>query len=110
MNCRWRDMPNSTDARGWRRVECVRCGRRLNPTPHHHDKIFANCKSLPLKWEWGHWLTLWLGVFGVSKAGVNWLRYRLGLVKPCGCGERAAKLNTIGERFAAMFTSSRPPR
>jgi hypothetical protein len=105
MNCLWKDVPNSTDARGWRRVQCQRpgCERILNPTPHAHSQIKAKCKGLPFQWEWGYWLAIWLGVFGVSKRNVGWLAYRIGLANGCGCAKREAALNTIGERFASLF-------
>lgn len=102
MNCIWEDVPDSTDSRGWRAVVCKRCRRALKPTPHPHAKIHAACKALPFAWELGHWLTLWLGVFGISKAGVDWLARRLRL-GDCGCAKREAALNTIGERFAALW-------
>ena len=96
MNCIWQDIPDSADERGWRRVVCVRCHRALVPTPHPHERIHAACKALPFAHEWGHWLTILLGVFGISKAGVEWLRHRLGLLGGCGCDKRAEKLNSWG--------------
>lgn len=99
MNCTWRDIPDSTDARGWRRVECIRCGLQLHPTPHEHGKIYAECLAWPRWHELGHWTALWLEVFGLSKKRWAWL---VG-AKGCGCGQREAALNHAGSRLAAWF-------
>ena len=102
------------DSRGWRPVKCKRCQRQYGLTPHPPERFNARCRVLPFFWEFGHWLTLLLGIFGISKSGVNWIRYRLGLKKPCGCDKREAALNTIGERFRSLVrlavSRARSPR
>ena len=62
MKCTWRDIPDSTNERGWRKVECVRCGLELNHTHHGHDKIRAYCKANPFIWEIGYWFAIVLGI------------------------------------------------
>ena len=57
---------------------------------------------MPLWHEWGHWLTLVLGVFGISQRGVDMLRAAIGL-PPCKCSERADAINAIGERLATFW-------
>jgi hypothetical protein len=102
MNCLWKDVDGSADARGWRRVQCTRTGcRRLlkGLTPHPHDRIDAKCKGLPFSWEWGHWFTIWLGMWGFSERGLDWWMSRLSIKAKCGCSRRRQALNTIGSRF-----------
>jgi len=66
-------------------------------------------------WEIGHWITLWLEVFGLNKRRWNLIRWKLGFTKPCGCDKREADwntagqklrdgLNTIGERIRGLLT------
>lgn len=103
MRCRFEEIGDVPDARGARRVRCVRCGFTLKPTASPVGNCKAPCRALPLWWEWGYWLTLWLGVFGISKAGLNWLRWRMGLLTVCSCDKREAALNTIGERISSLI-------
>jgi hypothetical protein len=105
MNCLWEDIPDSTDASGRRRVQCKRpgCRRKLNPTAAPQGRIFANCKALPLAWELGYWLTLFLGVWGISKRGVSMLKARLGL-KPCKCDKREQATNGLGHWLYSLFS------
>jgi hypothetical protein len=84
--------------RGWKAAQCRRC-KRTYFSPHTPDRVHANCKGVPLAWEWGHWLTVWLGLFGITERGLNWWLHRLNIKRGCGCSKRAAKLNTLGSRF-----------
>jgi hypothetical protein len=47
MNCDWQDIPDSTDAKGRRKVKCVRCGRVAGPTSDPPERIVARCKATP---------------------------------------------------------------
>jgi hypothetical protein len=98
MNCLWEDVPNTTDERGRRRVQCKRCRRKLNPTAAPHVRIFANCKALPYLWEFGHWLSIHLGAWGITERGAHLVARLIGL-SGCGCKKRRAALNTLGSRF-----------
>lgn len=93
-----------------KRLTCVRCGRVLNPK---HDwqpeRAIAPCKSWPFWHEFGHWLSFALTVAGVSPSGWNWLRYRLGLIKPCNCEARKEWMNTLGGRLVTWLESKGPP-
>jgi hypothetical protein len=84
------------DERGRRAYQCSREGCKLKtaPTPYGPDRIFATCKVK----GWGDRLAFWLAVFGITKKRVEWVTR-----KPCGCEERAAKLNTLGESLTARL-------
>jgi hypothetical protein len=101
MNCLWEDVPDSMDSRGWRRVRCTRlgCKQLMGLTPHSHDRIEHQCKGIPFAWEWGHWLTISLGMWGISERGLEWWMSKLGIKAKCGCSQRRQALNTLGSRF-----------
>jgi hypothetical protein len=101
MRCLWEDVPDSQDHRGWRRVRCTRTGCRqlMGLTPHPHDRIDYPCRGLPLPWELGHWLTIFLGMWGISERGMEWWMSKFGIKAKCGCSRRRQALNTIGSRF-----------
>lgn len=89
-------------------VACDRCGFSMR-TPHEPERCHRNCSALfPRPWEFGHWLSLWLEVFGVSKRRWYLLRLKMGLAKPCGCAKREQQLNTFGERLSAIFPGGSP--
>jgi hypothetical protein len=93
---------SETDANGWHTYRCNRVGCPSAPkTPHSLDRIVNNtvCRGLPHWHELGGWLALFIGIFGITQRNYNWLRYKLGFVKPCGCQQREAALNTLGSRF-----------
>lgn len=96
MNCDWRnfDEPNTN---GWRRVICVRCTLRLNPTPHSFDNIINECQAWPRWWEWGSWLALIIATL--------WLDHVARVVAPISthddgscdsCAGREVTINDIG--------------
>lgn len=103
MNCVWRDIPDSRDNRGWRRVECVRCGRKLNHTPHIHTDIHASCPAFPWWHEAGFWIELLLKALGITKDRYNWLRRRVGIKKPCGCPQNQEAMNKSGHKLALFL-------
>lgn len=37
-----------------------------------------------------------MAVVGVNEHRWNWLRFKMGFTKPCGCGARSQKLNESG--------------
>ena len=100
MNCNWTNA-SKADERGWRNMQCVRCGKVSAPTPH--VSIVRECPASPHWHELGEWIELSLAAAGLSQRRYNWLRRKLGLVKPCGCGERKEALNTWGERLARLI-------
>lgn len=100
MNCDWEEVPNETDARGWRKVRCTRCQTILKGyTPHPFSKIYRDCLAWPRGRELGYWAALLLAVVGMRKERWRWLRWRLGMKEPCGCEAREKWLNTLGGRI-----------
>ncbi len=63
----------------------------------------GECSAPPFPHELGHWLALLLEVVFIRKRDYLWLKAKLGFAPKCGCNEREAKLNTIGERIRDWF-------
>jgi hypothetical protein len=103
MNCLWQDIPDTTDERGWRRVQCLRCGLKLHPTPHEHGKIRSECRGTPFWYEFGYWTELVLAVIYLDKRRWLWLKGQLRLEPKCGCQQRQAALNTWGEKLRVIL-------
>ena len=103
MKCVWKAIEGTADSHGWRVLQCERCGKKTGLTPHKPERIVSpGCRAIPLWHEWGHWLAIFLELFGLSKARWAWLNFRLGLtaVPTCNCEAREAWLNTLGGRLS----------
>lgn len=83
----------------------MHCGFISKPTPHPHDRIFAECNRWPKCHELGHWLALILEAFFLTKR--SWLRLKMlcGFKPVCGCQKREESLNTLGKRLAALVAA-----
>jgi hypothetical protein len=101
MNCLWEHLDDPSGLRTYR------CGRPTCPLHKKRIRIPASsirlephrCTGIPLQHEWGNWLSIWLGLFGITDAGVAWWLARLRIPFRCGCKKRATALNTLGSRF-----------
>ena len=71
-------------------------------TPSKPESIDVRCKAVPLWYEWGSWLSLWLGAFGIGKREADWILWRLRINRGCGCRKREAVLNKAGGWFASL--------
>ena len=108
MNCLWQEVDCEMAAPdGWRCVICLRCGRKLKPTPHDNARIVAECRAFPFWWELGHWAAIFLAAAGLTKGRWNWLRWKLGLTTPCGCEQKQEAMNTWGAKLAAWLAKRR---
>lgn len=108
MKCDWEEHSAEGSPRpGWRKVRCVRCGVIAGWTPHALNRIHGTCYGWPRWHEWGSIVEFSLAVVGITKEGWTWLRYRLGLTKPCGCEKRATWLDSVGGWIAGK--SKEPP-
>lgn len=83
---------------------CARCDRNLK-THRPPERAHAPCKAWPRWHELGHWTAFALAVAGISPSGVAWLKWKLGLQKPCGCEARKVWMNTIGGRLVTWLES-----
>lgn len=111
MKCVWTDVPGTTDARGWRKVKCERCGfTSPNTTPHEHKLIDRECDEPGL----GDWVSHVIALCtGLDKKRVTRLLRRLGLLKPdqsCACPARQTWLNSVGWWISSWFRSLFGPR
>lgn len=89
MRCKWKDI-TEPDAKGFRRVQCVRpaCGIKSAPTNQPHERIHCTCKV----WGWGDYLAAGLQLIGITSQEISWL-----IGRDCGCARRQEALNTWGE-------------
>jgi len=95
MRCTFKPI-TEPDEQGKRRYQCSRQGCKLKtaPTIYGPENIHATCRVHGL----GDYVTYYLALIGLTKQRVQWLTG-----KPCGCSERAEKLNTWGERLRAWW-------
>lgn len=58
-------------------------------------------------WEWGTWVSLLLGSFGITKERVGWLKNKLGLQEPLDCCPACEKyqawLNSYGGKVVMAW-------
>lgn len=90
MMCRFETIERGEN---WQVVRCPRCGTTTGRIPDSGQRIIGNCRP-----GLGDLVSFWLSVFGITKQRIEWITR-----KPCGCEERSAKLNTLGERLAAWW-------
>ena len=103
MNCNFRDAGEPV-CKGRKKFACTRCPRVLK-VPFGNRIAPVTCRAwFPLWHEFGQWASLLLFVAtGINRRRWSWVKARLGL-KPCKCGERAAKLDSLGQRLAQWLT------
>jgi hypothetical protein len=85
---------------------CERCGREVK-SAYPAGRVHAPCRSWPRGWEIGEWVAIFLAAAGITEGRWNWLRGRLGYVKPCKCGERKDALDLWGAKLAAWIVKRR---
>lgn len=94
--CRFTETDHPPLANGKRIVRCSRCGFTTKPTGSKLANVRNECSAWPDADEWGYWLALVIASLGMHQERWNWIRRKLGFVKPCKCGERIAELNESG--------------
>jgi hypothetical protein len=58
VDCLWKEI-SERDARGFRRLRCIRPGCTLEAvSPHPYERINSYCEGWPLWWEVDYWLHL----------------------------------------------------
>ena len=77
MNCEWQDIPDTTDARGWRKTVCKRCGHQSAPWPKEHT-FNRDCPGTPRAYELNQWVALFTEALRSTRAGaiVAFIRWR----------------------------------
>lgn len=108
MKCQWKEI-ETADERGWRRVQCVRCSFIAAPTPDTLGNIDRDCNAIPFAREIGHWLATLLAGIGITPTSYVHAKAYCGLGTidgDCGCPEKAAKLNRLGEATFSALASS----
>lgn len=67
---------------------------------HPAEMIVSRCLGIPRWHEFGGWLEIALGVFGIHKRRFLWFKRLVGLQPQCGCQQRAEQLNHVGRWLA----------
>lgn len=85
-----------TNAEGWRKHRCSRCGYVSVFIPPWSQRIVRQCRYLGL----GDYVAHGLASFGITKERVAWVRGLFGAEPGCGgCPERQEALNEVGKKI-----------